>query len=87
MKKFSTSLALCGGVGDPPVTGGVPSQRPVMQSFDFFWSAAEQTFEQIIETPVISDTIMPIMTLMYWYITLNSCLPVAFFNVFSFIQN
>ena len=34
--------------GNPPVTGGFPSQRPVMQSFDVFFDAPEQTVEQTI---------------------------------------
>ena len=34
MKTFSALLALCGG--NPPVTGGFPSQRPVTRSFDDF---------------------------------------------------
>ena len=35
METFSASLALCGG--NPPVTGGFPSERPVMRSFDVFF--------------------------------------------------
>ena len=35
MEILSTSLALC--EGNPPVTGGFPSQRPVMCSFDVFF--------------------------------------------------
>ena len=34
METFSMLLALC--EGNPPVTGGFPSQRPVMWSFDIF---------------------------------------------------
>ena len=34
IETFSVSLALC--VGNPLVICGFPSQRPVMQSFDFF---------------------------------------------------
>ena len=34
METFSASLAL--SEGNPPVTGGFPSQRPVMRSFDVF---------------------------------------------------
>ena len=34
MKTFSALLALC--EGNPPVTGGFPSQRPVTRSFDVF---------------------------------------------------
>ena len=41
METFSTLLALC--VGNSTVTSEIPSQRPVMRSFDFFlWSAPEQ---------------------------------------------
>ena len=36
--------------GEPPVTGGFPSQRPVTWSFDI---VHEQTVQQRIETPVI----------------------------------
>ena len=32
METFSALLAICDG--NPPVTGGLPSQRPVMRSFD-----------------------------------------------------
>ena len=35
MKTFSALLALC--EGNPPVTGGFPSQRPVTRSFDVFF--------------------------------------------------
>ena len=34
METFSVLLAFC--EGNPPVTGGLPSQRPVLQSFDVF---------------------------------------------------
>ena len=36
METLSTLLAL--SEGKPPVTGGFPSQRPVMQSFDVFFN-------------------------------------------------
>ena len=35
MEKISALLALC--VGNSPVTGEFPAQRPVMQSFDVFF--------------------------------------------------
>ena len=35
MKTFSALLALC--EGNPPATGGFPSQRPVTRSFDVFF--------------------------------------------------
>ena len=42
METFSALLAIC--AGNPPVTGGLPSQRPVTRSFDvfFFLSAPGQ---------------------------------------------
>ena len=36
METFSALLALC--EGNPPVTGGFPSQRPVTRSFDVFFN-------------------------------------------------
>ena len=39
--------------GMPQVTGGLPSQKSVMQSFDVFLSAPKQTVAQTIEMPVI----------------------------------
>ena len=59
MEIFSALLALC--AENPPVTGGFPSQRPEMGSFDVFLSASEQTVEQTMETPVIWDAITLIM--------------------------
>ena len=44
METFSSLLVLC--EGNPPVTGGFPSQRPVPRSFDVFLSAPEQMFFQ-----------------------------------------
>ena len=41
METFSMSPALC--EGNPPVTGGFPSQRPVKQSFDVFFICAWTT--------------------------------------------
>ena len=35
METFSTLLAIC--VGNSPVTGEVPAQRPVTRSFDVFF--------------------------------------------------
>ena len=35
METFSALLAIC--EGNPPVTGGFPSQRPVTRSFDVFF--------------------------------------------------
>ena len=39
MEIFSVLLALC--VGISPVTGELPSQWPVMQSFDFFFDLCQ----------------------------------------------
>ena len=56
MQTFSALLVLF--LGNPPVTGGFPLQRPVyVLSY-----APEQTAEQTIETPVIWDAIELIMT-------------------------
>ena len=59
MEKKSALLAFC--KGNPPVTGGFPSQKQVTRSFDV-WSAPEQTFEQAIGTPMIWDAIALIIT-------------------------
>ena len=54
-------LALC--EGNPPVTGGFPSQRPVARSYDVFFDLRlKQTVEQTVEKPVIWDDIALIMT-------------------------
>ena len=50
METFSALLTLC--EGNPPVTGGFPSQRTVTRSdaeWCFLWSAPQQTVEQAIE--------------------------------------
>ena len=39
--------------GNPPVTGGFPSQRSVKRSFDIFFDVTEQTTELTIQVPVI----------------------------------
>ena len=65
METFSALLDLC--EGNPPVTGGFPSQRPVTQSFDVFCDLRrKKTVEQTIETPVIWDSIALILTLLLW---------------------
>ena len=56
MKMFSALLALC--EGNPPVTGGFPSRRPVTRSF--LWCASEKTVEQTIATLVVWDAIAPL---------------------------
>ena len=43
METFSALLALC--EGNPPVTDGFPSQRPVTENFDVFF---DQTVEPTI---------------------------------------
>ena len=65
METFSALLDL--GAGNSPVTDEFPPQRPLTWSFDFFlWSVSEQTAEQKIETPVLWDAIVLIMTPMQW---------------------
>ena len=55
MEKNSEILALC--EGNPPVTSGFPSQRPVMQSFDVFFDLrlnkrlSKQSRHRLFETP------------------------------------
>ena len=58
METFSTLLDLC--EGNPPITGGFSSLRPVTQSFDVSF-APEQTVKQTIVTPVIWDASVLIM--------------------------
>ena len=56
MESFSTLLALC--EGNPPLTGGLPSQRPVTQSFDVFFDLSlNKLLSKQINTPVIWDAI------------------------------
>ena len=64
METFSALLTLC--EGNPPVTGGFPSQRPVTRSFDVFFDPRlnKRLSKQLIETPVIWDVIALIMTLL-----------------------
>ena len=48
--KWKLFLALC--EGNPSVTCGFPSQRPVTQSYEIFlWSSPDQTVKQKIEIP------------------------------------
>ena len=60
MDTFYALLALC--EGNPPVTGGFPSRRPVRWNFDDFLSAPEQTAEQTIKIPVIRAAMALIVT-------------------------
>ena len=58
METFSALLDLC--VGNSPVTGEFPSQRPVTQSFDIFfdlrlnWCLSKQSWGWWFETPLLS---------------------------------
>ena len=55
METFSALLALC--VGNSPVTGEFPSQRPVTRSFDAFFDLrlnkrlSKQAWRRLFETP------------------------------------
>ena len=61
MEIFFALLAFC--AGNSPVTGEFPVQRPVTRSFlCFLWFAPEPTVEQTMETPVIWDAMVLIMT-------------------------
>ena len=52
METLSVLLALC--VGNSPVTGEFPAQRPVTRSFDgFFDLRLNKRLSKQIETPVI----------------------------------
>ena len=61
METFSALLALC--VGNSPVAGEFPAQRPVTRSFDVSFHLPEETVEQTIVRLVILDAITLIMTL------------------------
>ena len=67
METFSALLAFC--AGNSPVAGQFPAQRPVTQSFDFFFHLRLiKQLSRLIITPVIWDVIGSIMTslLLYW---------------------
>ena len=68
MEAFSALLAI--GAGNSPVTGELLSQRPV--TWCFILSVPEQTVELKIETLVIWDAIMLIMTSLCLEITTDS---------------
>ena len=54
METFSALLALC--VGNSPVTGEFPLQRPVTRIFDVFFDARlNKRLSKQIEAPVIWD--------------------------------
>ena len=60
METFSALLSL--GEGNPPVTGGFPTQKPVTRTFDVFFDFPWTNSS--IETPMIWDAIALTMTLM-----------------------
>ena len=61
METFSVLLALC--VGNSPVTGELPSQRPVTRNFDvFFYLRLNKRLSKIIVGLVIWDAIVFNMT-------------------------
>ena len=64
-EKFSALLALC--EGNPPVTVDSLTKACDSELWCFLWSAPKQTAEQTIETPVIWDAIVFIMTLLWWH--------------------
>ena len=67
METFSTLLTLC--EGSPPVTGGLPSQRPTTRSFGvFFYLCLNKRLSKTIKTLVIWDAIVLIMTLQQCYL-------------------
>ena len=57
METFSALLAFC--ERNPPITGGFPSQRPPTRSFDVLFGLS---WKKTVETLVIWDAIVPIMT-------------------------
>ena len=80
METFSLSLALC--EGNPQVTGGFPSQRPVTCSSDVFFDLPEQMLEQTTKMQVIWDTvvlIIDIMTMETFYVGHDTLLVKEFF--------
>ena len=61
METVSALLALC--EGNPPVTGGFPSQWASNASCDVFFDVkSKQTAKQTVEPPVIGDARMFIVT-------------------------
>ena len=60
METFSALLAIC--AGNSPVTGELPTQRPVTRSFDVFFDLRlNKRFSTLVRL-VICDAIAPIMT-------------------------
>ena len=61
METFSALLAIC--VGNSPVPGEFPAQRPVTRSFDVFFDLRlNKRLGKTIVMLVIWDAIAPIMT-------------------------
>ena len=61
VETFSALLAIC--EENSPVTAWIPlTKASDAELWCFLWSAPEQTVEQTIETPVICDAIVLIMT-------------------------
>ena len=61
METFSALLAFC--VGNSPVPGEFPAQRPVTRSFDVFFDLRlNQPLSKLVETLVIWDAIALIVT-------------------------
>ena len=65
METFSASLALC--KGNPPVTGGFTSQKPVTRSFDVFFDLYLNERLSKQSRTVIWDTIALIMASLYCF--------------------
>ena len=66
MEKCSVLLALCDG--NPPITEGFPSQRPVTRSLDVFFDLRlNKRLSKKMETLVIWDAIALIIMSLEWY--------------------
>ena len=63
MEIVSALLAL--GTGNPPVTAGFPSQKPVPRNFDGFFDLRLNMAQQTIEAPVIWNAIADIMIVLF----------------------
>ena len=63
MEKFSALLAFVRGFHRSPLNS---LQRPVTRSFDGFFDLDLDNLEQTMETPVIWDAIVHIMTSLYF---------------------
>ena len=66
METFSPLLAIC--VGNSPVSGEFPAQRPATQSFDVFFDQRlnKRLSKQTLMRLVIWDAFAPIMTSQWW---------------------